>query len=130
MSKTPMQVYARTLMKDPTRNHEAALNAVYAHARREALEEVAPIFVALKQAIERAIRQPNAQFRYTRCNLCDASWWDREEHRSDCDVLAWRRALLNASPGSGGQAPSTAGGQELRAPEATASETSLSERPD
>ena len=112
MSKTPMEVYDETRRQSPSYTHEDGLSAVAAHARREALEEVAPIAASLKQAIERAIRQPNDQFRYSRCNLCDASWWDREEHRSDCDVLAWRRALLNASPGSGGQAQINAAPQE------------------
>ena len=101
MSKTPMEVYDETRRQSPSYTHEDGLSAVAAHARREALEEVAPIAASLKQAIERAIRRPNDQFRYVRCHLCDATWWDREEHRSGCDVLVWRRALLNASPGSG-----------------------------
>ena len=50
---------------------------------------------AVEDAIRHAIRLPNKQFAYSRCNICDASWWDTEEHRLGCAVPRWKLALAS-----------------------------------
>ena len=53
------------------------------------------LWAAVEDAIRHAIRLPNKQFAYSRCNICDASWWDTEEHRLGCAVPRWKLALAS-----------------------------------
>lgn len=46
----------------------------------------------LREFLDWAIRKPNMEYAYSRCKVCDASWWDREKHRSDCLLLGAREA--------------------------------------
>jgi hypothetical protein len=48
---------------------------------------------AIKKLLDRCIRKPNEQYAYSRCEVCDHPFWDREEHRSDCELPQWREAL-------------------------------------
>jgi hypothetical protein len=48
---------------------------------------------AIKELLERCIDRPNQQYAYSRCNVCQHPFWDREEHRSDCKLPQWRAAL-------------------------------------
>ena len=91
MSKTPTQVYQDHAPLPMWDVDEPALNAVAAHARREALEEAAKV-------CEDEI-----------CSCC----WDADAEAAATHLAECIRALLNASPGSGGQ-PS--GGRILTSP--------------
>lgn len=108
MSKTPMMIYYENVGvgMHPT---ISGLNAVYAHARREALEEAARI----ADAFADDTKQNSYEGR--------GHWTEQSEavFNAQQELAREIRALLNASPGSGvpddaegrGRAPSTAGGQ-------------------
>ena len=84
MSKTPMEIY----LTHETPDVEGAVNAVHAHALREALEEVLRPFLFLRTDSREFAKQFTAA------------------------IANAERALLNASPGSGGQNLSTPDSQE------------------
>lgn len=96
MSKTPIEVYGEAWLGalkarkegDCAKLHDTALDAVAAHARREALESLLPLF------------RRGGKF-----------WHNCSPLYVDNTIVS----LLNASPGSGGQAPNNAAGQELPA---------------
>ena len=63
------------------------------------------VSAALKEAIAFAIREPNEQFAYHRCRVCDGAWFgekpgrkdpERPSHRLDCPVPGWEEALRAA----------------------------------
>lgn len=56
---------------------------------------------ALEEMLQTAVRLPDSQYRYSRCNHCNASWWDNEEHNLRCPVPHWRAALAACPPSAG-----------------------------
>jgi hypothetical protein len=48
---------------------------------------------AISEMLAWGIRKPNTQFAYSRCKVCDQPFWEREEHRGDCNLVKWRNAL-------------------------------------
>lgn len=57
-------------------------------------ETEAQLRAFLREFIEFGIRKPNEQFRYSRCNFCDLTWWDeREVHRPSCMVVKAKELL-------------------------------------
>ena len=124
MSQTPMEIYST----HETPDVEGAVNAVYAHARREALEEVAEWSRQVRITIRGIDGQAKRRVHRSHFNGVTEEIIDGYE----LNTGLWHRLLgllsvcpisegINASPGSGvpddaegrGRAPSTAGGQAV-----------------
>lgn len=70
--------------------------ATNGNGKEEKIEELKKV---LKDLLDWSIRKPNRDYAYSRCRLCDCSWWDeKEQHKQDCITWKIKKLLYSIPP--------------------------------